>query len=138
MASADPTEAPLIDPAYLSDDGDMRLLLRGVDLSREIARHPAIARYLKGEATPGSACQSEEDRRAHVRLYAKTVYHPVGTCRMGADADAVVDPRLRVRGIAGLRVADASVMPEIVGGNTNAPSIMIGEKCVDLLRDAKT
>jgi choline dehydrogenase len=82
--------------------------------------------------------ESDADLRAAVRLYAKTIYHPVGTCKMGIDAQAVVDPRLRVRGVEGLRVADASIMPNITGGNTNAPSIMIGEKAADLIKHAVT
>jgi choline dehydrogenase-like flavoprotein len=136
LASANPAAAPLIDPAYLSDDRDMQLLLAAFDLSRRVAEHPAMSKHIKAEATPGAQCVTEADKRAHIRLYSKTVYHPVGTCKMGPadDPAAVVDPELRLRGIRGLRVADASIMPRIVGGNTNAPSIMIGEKCADLIR----
>jgi choline dehydrogenase-like flavoprotein len=134
LASPDPFAAPVMDPRYLDDEADVRLLLRGVELSREFARTQPLARFLKSEATPGAAVQSEAEVRAFVRLYAKTVYHPVGTCRMGTGEDAVVDPELRVRGVDGLRVIDASIMPSIPGGNTNAPSIMIGEKGADLLR----
>lgn len=138
LASADPAAAPLIDPAYFSDDRDMQLLLAAFDLSREIAAHPAMAKHILREATPGPQCTTEAEKRSHIRQYAKTVYHPVGTCKMApdptTDPHAVVDPQLRVHGLQGLRVADASIMPRIVGGNTNAPSIMIGERCADLLR----
>ena len=136
LAEADPTVAPLMDPAYLEDDRDMQMLLRAFDLSREVAGHPAMGELFKREATPGPDCSTEAEKRAHIRRFAKTVYHPVGTCKMGPDSDAlaVVNPSLQVRGVEGLRVADASIMPRIVGGNTNAPSIMIGEKCADLIR----
>jgi choline dehydrogenase-like flavoprotein len=134
LRTRDPRDAPLIDPHYLEAEGDMKRLVHGVKLAREIAARAPLSGYLKGEATPGDAVKSEEGLRAHVRLFAKTIYHPVGTCKMGVDELAVVDPKLRVRGIEGLRVADASIMPSITGGNTNAPSIMIGEKAADLIR----
>ena len=138
LKSKNPSDHPLIDPHYLEDDADMQVLLAGVRMAREIARTEPLAKYLKGEATPGPQVESDADLRAAVRLYAKTIYHPVGTCKMGIDAQAVVDPRLRVRGVEGLRVADASIMPNITGGNTNAPSIMIGEKAADLIKHAVT
>jgi choline dehydrogenase-like flavoprotein len=116
------------------DDADMKVLLRGMDYAREIAATEPVAQYFKGEAFPGPEVTSEADLRAHVRLAAKTVYHPVGSCKMGTDAMSVVDPQLRLHGLEGLRVADASIMPRIVGGNTNAPSIMIGERAADLIR----
>jgi choline dehydrogenase len=136
LDSADPAAAPRIDPQYFADDRDMQLLLKAFDLSRRVAAHPEMAKHIKVEAVPGPHCTSEADIRAHIRLFSKTVYHPVGTCKMGpsSDAEAVVDPTLSLHGIEGLRVADASIMPRIVGGNTNAPSIMIGEKCADLIR----
>jgi len=137
IQSNDPTKAPLIDPHYLEDDRDMKLLMRGFDLSREIAASDPLKQYFTGEATPGEKCRSEAEIRAHIRLYAKTVYHPVGTCKMGPGAEAVVDHTLAVHGLDGLRVADASIMPKIVGGNTNAPSIMIGEKAADLAKSAQ-
>jgi choline dehydrogenase-like flavoprotein len=136
LASADPTQAPVMDPHYLEEDDDMKLLVLGVHLAREIAATAPLSKYLRGEATPGPAVTSEKDIRAAIRLYAKTVYHPVGTCKMGVNEDAVVDPQLQVYGIEGLRVADASIMPTITGGNTNAPSIMIGEKASDLIKQA--
>jgi choline dehydrogenase-like flavoprotein len=134
LTSSDPAALPLIDPHYLEDPADMQLLVEGVRMSRDIARSKALAPYLREEATPGPKAKTDEEIRAAIRLYAKTIYHPVGTCKMGTDRMAVVDPELRVHGLEGLRIADASVMPSIVGGNTNAPSIMIGEKASDLIR----
>jgi choline dehydrogenase len=138
LRSKDPADKPLIDPRYLSESYDMEVLVAGIKLAREIARSEPLAKYLKGEATPGPNVQSDDEIRAAVRLYGKTIYHPVGTCKMGVDARAVVDPKLRVCGIEGLRVADASIMPTITGGNTNAPSIMIGEKAADMILSAVT
>jgi choline dehydrogenase-like flavoprotein len=137
LRSKDPAEKPLLDPHYLEAEYDMRVLLEGIRLAREIAATAPLSGYLKGEATPGPDVKTEDALRAAVRLYAKTIYHPVGTCKMGVDAAAVVDPLLRVHGIEGLRVADASIMPTITGGNTNAPSIMIGEKAADFVKSAE-
>jgi choline dehydrogenase len=135
LASADPSAHPLIDPGFLTDDADTRVLLEGCRLTREIANTNPLKGFVTREAFPGPAATSDEaGMRAHIRLTSKTVYHPVGTCRMGGDASSVVDPQLRLRGIEGLRVADASVMPEIIGGNTNAPTIAIGAGLVELLR----
>jgi choline dehydrogenase len=136
LRSTDPTASPAMDPHYFEDDGDMKTLLRAFELARAIAATKPLSSYLRGEATPGPKVVSESDIRAAIRLYAKTIYHPVGTCKMGVDRMAVVDPELRLRGLDGLRVADASIMPSIVGGNTNAPSIMIGEKASDLVLHA--
>ncbi len=132
LRTTDPFDSPDIDPQYCADDDDMKTLVRAFEMARDIAASKPLAPYLRGEATPGPAVKTDTEIRAAIRLYAKTIYHPVGTCRMGVDAAAVVDPQLRVRGIEGLRVADASIMPNIVGGNTNAPSIMIGEKAAQL------
>jgi choline dehydrogenase-like flavoprotein len=135
LRSKDPFESPEIDPHYFEDDSDLETLVRGVEMSRAIAATKPFSDYLRGEATPGPKVKTPSEIRAAIRLYAKTVYHPVGTCRMGVDPMAVVDPDLRLRGgISGLRVADASIMPSIVGGNTNAPSIMIGERAADFVR----
>lgn len=137
LRTSNPADAPIMDPHYLEDDDDMRVLLYGMRLARDVARAEPLKKYLVEEATPGPKAESDAELRAAVRLYGKTIYHPVGTCKMGTDDLAVVDPKLRVRGIDGLRVADASIMPKIVGGNTNAPSIMIGEKASDLVRSAR-
>ena len=131
LVSSDPFAAPSIDPHYFEAAEDLELLVTGVKMSREIANSKPLAAFLKEEATPGPATKTDDEIRAAIQLYAKTIYHPVGTCKMGVDAMAVVDPELRVRGIDGLRIADASIMPSITGGNTNAPSIMIGEKASD-------
>lgn len=133
IKSADPAEHPRIRPNYLSADTDRQTMVAGMRLARDIAVRPAFARYVKREVAPGPDCTTDEDLLAHARAFGGTVYHPTGTCRMGPDDRAVVDPRLRVRGINGLRVADCSIMPAIVSGNTNAPAIMIGEKAAAMI-----
>jgi choline dehydrogenase-like flavoprotein len=133
LASADPTAAPLIDPSYLDEDSDIDVLAGGMELIRETMNSPAIFGGVEVEVEPGPAYKTRADLAKEVLNRATTVYHPVGTCRMGVDERAVVDPQLRVRGIEGLRVADASIMPSIVGGNTNASSMMIGERAADLI-----
>ena len=138
LSTLDPTAAPTIDPAYLSDpEGlDYATLTRGVALCERIAASTELAPFSDGYMLlPGMS--GEELYEASIRRYAQTLYHPVGTCRMGSDPESVVDPELRVRGIEGLRVADASVMPSIIRGHTNAPSIVIGEKAAELLKDAE-
>ena len=132
LASADPTAAPLIDFNYLSDPHDSTVLLEGLAMIREIMASPLIGARVKSEIHPGSALDAER-MKSEVTNRATSIYHAVGSCRMGVDERAVVGPDLRVRGIDGLRVADASIMPSIIGGNTNAPSVMIGEKCADLV-----
>lgn len=133
LVSDDPSAAPHIDPGFLKDPEDIRLLVRGIRLSRDICAHPELAPHLHEELAPGNGRRTDEELEAEVKLRATTVYHPVGTCKMGVDEMAVVDPSLRVRGIEGLRVADASIMPQITGGNTNAPSMMIGERAATLI-----
>ncbi len=127
LASADPAAHPLIDPRYLSAPEDVDTLLKGVEIARRIGRQPALAVYNGGEVWPGPGVEGKAllDR---LRGWAETIYHPVGTCRMGADADAVCDIGLSVNGVEGLMVVDASVMPCLVSGNTNAPTIMVAEK----------
>ena len=132
LASADPMVPPLIDPQFLAEPDDLAVLREGLDMIRETMNHHSIARHVKGEYEPGPA-YSGDRLTQEIRNRATTVYHPVGSCRMGVDERAVVDPELQVRGIEGLRVADASIMPTIIRGNTNAPSIMIGEKCAELI-----
>ncbi len=132
LASADPSVAPLIDPNYLAEEADRRLLVEGVAMIRETMGHPSIKGSVTGELHPGDDWNA--DTADHeVRNRATTVYHPVGTCRMGSDERAVVDPQLRVLGVDGLRVVDASIMPSITGGNTNAPAIMIGEHAASMM-----
>lgn len=135
LNDGNPRSAPQIDPQYLSVPDDMATLLKGVRKMREILRSPAFARYRDKELYTAEV-ESDEQLAEHIRLRADTVYHPVGTCKMGSDAMAVVDPQLRVHGIAGLRVVDASVMPTLIGGNTNAPTIMIAERAAEWMRAA--
>lgn len=135
LRSADPAAAPIIDCNFLADDADMRVLLAGVSLARRIVAAPPLEPYRGTEQFPGTDVQSEAELRAYIRTQAQTIYHPVGTCKMGGDPMAVVDARLCVHGVEGLRVADASIMPFIVNANTNVPAIMIGEKCADLIRN---
>jgi choline dehydrogenase len=134
LRSADPTTHPAIQPRYLEGPHDLELLVRGVHLLRTIAGAKAFDPFRGEEVLPGPRVRSDEDLARFVRERMETLYHPVGTCRMGGDHLGVVDARLRVRGTEGLRVADASVMPTLAGGNTNAPVIMIAEKAADLIR----
>jgi 4-pyridoxate dehydrogenase len=136
LASADPRRPPRIRQNFLATSSDWAVLRDGLRLVREIGRQTPLAEFVDAEIAPGPDRQSDADIDAHIRATAITVHHPLGTCRMGAERDeaAVVDPELRVRGVAGLRVVDASVMPDLVGGNINAPVIMIAEKAADLIR----
>jgi choline dehydrogenase-like flavoprotein len=141
LASPDPLATPLIDPAFLSDPDDTARLVRGFKLMRHILAQPALAQYGGREVAASSAAQTDAEIEAYVRQHADTIYHPVGTCRMGpahqaAEGGSVVAADLRVHGLQGLRVVDASVMPQIVGGNTNAPTIMIAEKASEVIRQA--
>ncbi len=136
LASADPGATPLIDFDYLADPADLDLLVEGTELVREIFSGKAFGDSISGELHPGTHLQGQA-LRDEIPNRATSVYHGVGTCRMGVDELAVVDPQLRVRGIEGLRVADASIMPSITGGNTNAPSIMIGEMGAALILNGK-
>ena len=134
LASADPRDVPLIDPRLLSAAGDIDPLVRALRLARRIFAAPAFARYRGVEVAPGPAVESDADLEQYIRATGYTVHHPVGTCRMGTGADAVTDPRsLMVHGIEGLRVADASVFPSIIGGNTNAPTVMVAERAADFI-----
>ncbi|CAB3764019.1 glucose-methanol-choline oxidoreductase [Burkholderia puraquae] len=133
LRSADPLDAPLIDPAFLEHADDLDVLVEGYKLTRRLMAAPAMSAFVT-EDVFASRSRSDEDIRALLRERTDTVYHPVGTCRMGNDALAVVDAQLRVRGTEGLRVVDASIMPTLIGANTNAPTIMIGEKASDLIR----
>jgi choline dehydrogenase-like flavoprotein len=134
LASADPDAAPNIDIGFLQEPDDLHRLVRGFKLMRNILQQPALA-GLGGRELPASAsAQTDAQIADFIRNHADTIYHPVGSCRMGSGPNDVVDERLRVHGVRGLRVVDASVMPRIVSGNTNAPVIMIAEKAADMIR----
>jgi choline dehydrogenase len=130
LASTDPRTPPVIDPGYLSDPRDTEVLVEGIAMVRELM---AAVGDNRGEIGPGARYFSDAAMRRELPNFVHSVYHPVGTCRMGVDERAVVDPELKVRGVEGLRVADASIMPTITGGNTNAPAMMIGERCAELI-----
>jgi choline dehydrogenase len=136
LASGDPKIAPRVNPNILGDTRDSEPLLRGVDIVRRLCDTPAFAPYRATEVRPGRSVRSDADLRAYFRQAAATVHHPVGSCRMGIDSLAVVDPTLRVRGVEALRVVDAAVFPGIVGGNTNAPIVMVAEKAADMITGA--
>jgi choline dehydrogenase len=133
IKSNDPAAAPAIQPRYLSGRLDCETTVAGIKLLRGIMEKPAIRRYIETEIVPGAGCVSDADMLSYARATGTTVYHPTSTCRMGTDARAVVDPRLRVHGFEGLRVVDASIMPALVSGNTNAAAVMIGEKGADMI-----
>lgn len=137
LHSADPFAAPDIRAGYLTDPEDIEHMLRGVRLARRIFAARAFDAYRGVEIVPGRDVQSDDDLRHFIRSKAETIYHPVGTCKMGSDPLAVVDAGLRVHGLSGLRVVDASIMPLLVGGNTNAPTVMIAEKASDMIRAAR-
>jgi len=136
IRSADPTVAPMIRPNFLSAALDQATLVAGMKIGRAIAEAPALDIYRDEEIRPGKDCRTDDELLDHACRNGGTVYHPVGTCKMGSDPMAVVDDRLRVRGIAGLRVIDASIMPTLVSGNTNAPTVMIAEKGADMIKEA--
>ncbi len=135
LKSAKATDHPAIHPNYLSTQLDCDTIVKGVRIAREIAGCAPLTSKISEEFRPGAGAVSDDELLDWVRGTATTIYHPTGTCKMGSDASAVVDARLRVRGIEGLRVADCSIMPEIVSGNTNAPAIMIGEKASAMMRE---
>jgi choline dehydrogenase len=133
LASADPEATPLVDPNMLAERYGLEALVDAVEMYREIGASSAFDEWRKAEMAPGPEARTRDDLRAYVRRAVSTYQHQVGTCRMGLDSLSVVDPSLRVHGVPGLRVADASIMPAVPSGNTNAPSIMIGEKASDLI-----
>jgi choline dehydrogenase-like flavoprotein len=137
LADANPLSAPLIDPNFLADSDDLDRLVRGFKISRRILEQPALAALGGREHAASAQARSDEQIAGFIRNHADTIYHPVGTCRMGADEQAVVDAQLRVHGVQGLRVVDASVMPRIVSGNTNAPVIMLAERAAAMLKAAR-
>jgi choline dehydrogenase len=133
VKSADPRQAPAIHPNYLATQKDCETIVAGVSAMRRIFQAPAMARYIAAEIEPGAQCDNDDELLDFIRERGSTTYHPVGTCRMGQDPKAVVDERLRMRGFSGIRVVDASIMPAVVSGNTNAATIMIGEKGADMI-----
>ncbi len=134
LQSADPMAAPGIDPRFLSDERDLDILIKGAKKTREILQAPAMRPYIHKELFGVHDTMTDAEWENAIRARADTVYHPVGTCKMGGDEMAVVDPKLKVHGLEGLRVADASIMPLLISGNTNAPTIMIGEKCAEMIK----
>jgi choline dehydrogenase-like flavoprotein len=133
LAGADPLAAPLIDPNFFGDSADLETMVEGFKVTRRLMETPAL-RALQKKDMFTAGVRTDDDIRAVLRARVDTVYHPVGTARMGGDAMAVVDAKLKVHGLDGLRVVDASIMPTLIGGNTNAPTIMIGEKAADMIK----
>jgi choline dehydrogenase-like flavoprotein len=134
LASNNPADVPIIDPHYHEEHYDRQMAVTSIRKAREILSQSEMNKYIARERFPGGDARTDEEILAYVRQYASVDYHPVGTCRMGRDERSVVDHELRVHGLEGLRVADASIMPLLNSGNTNAPSIMIGEKCAAMIR----
>jgi choline dehydrogenase-like flavoprotein len=134
LSSSDPTSAPLIDPNYLDDPQDRQMSIRGLKLTQEILSQSPLKKYIKAERLPGPDVKTDDDYYRFICEHSKTSHHPAGTCRMGSDNEAVVDPHLRFNGIEHLRVVDASIMPNVISSNTNAAAIMIGEKASDMIR----
>jgi choline dehydrogenase len=133
-ASSNPGQAPKIHANYLATEKDVEITLRGLKACRRVAQQPALSDLVVREARPGLETASDDDLLDYARATGQTSFHPVGTCKMGSDAMAVVDSKLKVHGMVGLRIADASVMPVLVSSNTNAPSIMIGERCAEFIK----
>jgi choline dehydrogenase len=138
LRSSNPLDAPVIHANYFSDPRDTQAVMEGLKIARAIGAAKAFAKYRKRELLPGPDAKDDKALRAHITKFGETLYHPVGTCKMGSDSNAVVDSQLRVHGVEGLRVVDASIMPIIPGGNTNAPTIMIAEKAADLIKQGKS
>ncbi|WP_246671121.1 GMC family oxidoreductase N-terminal domain-containing protein [Mesorhizobium sp. 8] len=137
LRSADAEALPVIDPNFLAEPDDVWISAEGVRISREIFRQPSLQKYIKRLHVPGEEVKTKADFADYARRYGRTSYHPTGTCKMGVDAMAVVDPQLRVRGLDNIRICDSSTMPSLIGSNTNAATIMIGEKASDLIRGNK-
>ena len=133
IASLNPSVDPKVSPSYLSEEIDQQTLVEGIKMLRDIYKQPAFSNLWDEEMSPGKEVHTDEEILKAARLHGGTVYHYTGTCRMGVDKNSVVDPYLRVRGVSGLRVVDASVMPEITSANTNAPTMMIAEKAADMI-----
>jgi choline dehydrogenase len=135
IKSPDPLQPPAMRPNYLASETDCRCAVEAVRFARKLVAAPALGEYIAEEYRPGAAAATDDELLEFARNYGATIFHPSGTCRMGADAMAVVDKRLRVHGLAGLRVVDCSVMPTLTSGNTHAPVVMIAEKAADLIRE---
>ncbi len=136
LRSCDPKDAPIIRLNYLQSQSDVQKLIAGIKLMRQLFRTPAFDEFRGAEMAPSADIQSDEEIETYIRENCSTVFHPIGTCKMGTDSMAVVDPELRVHGVEGLRIVDASIMPTLITGHTNAPTIMIGEKAADLIKAA--
>ena len=136
LRSSDPKDLPIVDPNFLGHPDDLKTTVEGVKISREIFSQPSLQKYIRAIRFPDETVKTQTDFENFARQHGRTSYHPTCTCKMGADNDlmAVVDPQLRVRGVDGLRICDSSVMPSLIGSNTNAPTIMIGEKASDMIR----
>ncbi len=134
LKSANPSDSPIIDPKFYSKEPDLETLLWGLKECRRIIHGDVFNKYQPTETNPGQAIQTDKELKEYILNSAGTIFHPVGTCKMGGDDHAVVDNRLRVHGLKNLRVVDLSIAPRIVGGNTNAPAIMIGEKAADMIK----
>ena len=134
LASNDPLAPPLLDPNFLADKSDLDRMVKGFKHTRTLLAQPALAGYGGTETAASAGAKSDSQIEEFIRNHADTIYHPVGSCRMGNGAMDVVDAQLRVRGISGLRVVDASIMPTVVSGNTNAPTVMIAEKAAEMIR----
>jgi choline dehydrogenase-like flavoprotein len=134
LQSADPAKAPLIDPNYLQDPLDREMTIRGLKLTQQILAQSPLKKYILAERLPGPDVRTDADYFNFICQHSKTSHHCAGTCRMGADEAAVVDPRLRFNGIQGLRIVDNSIMPTVISSNTNAAAIMIGEKAADMIK----
>ncbi len=135
LKSSDPLEPPLIYANYLATETDRRCAVAAISFARKLSETKPLADYVAEEILPGPTATSDADLLNFARKNGATIFHPAGTCRMGSDADAVVDPRLRVRGVGGLWVADCSIMPTLPSGNTNLPAIMIGEKASSMIAE---
>ncbi|HSM88345.1 MAG TPA: GMC family oxidoreductase N-terminal domain-containing protein, partial [Candidatus Limnocylindrales bacterium] len=138
LRSSNPLDSPLIHANYFADPRDLDVMVAGLKLARKLVAAAAFDKYRGREMHPGPDAAEDNGLRAHIAAYGATLYHPVGTCKMGSDSMAVVDSELRVRGVEGLRVVDASIMPTVIGGNTNAPTIMIAEKAADMIRNSRS
>ena len=134
LRSTDPSSPPVVDPNFLAEPDDLRTSVEGVKISREIFSQPSLQKHIRAIRYPDDDVKTQADYEAYARQYGRTSYHPTCTCKMGNDAMSVVDPQCRVRGLAGIRICDSSIMPSLVGSNTNAPTIMIAEKASDMIR----